>query len=76
MQPRKMHIHVVIIAEAGVNHDRHRFDLALKLVDAAADAGSDMVKFQTFKSEKLVTSERAQGWKYQVRNTRHGRRPA
>ncbi|MBU0995460.1 MAG: N-acetylneuraminate synthase [Proteobacteria bacterium] len=44
-----------IIAEAGVNHNG-RLDLAKKLVDAAADAGADAVKFQTFKAEKLVAS--------------------
>jgi N,N'-diacetyllegionaminate synthase len=44
---------VVIIAEAGVNHngDIHK---ALALVDAAAEAGADYVKFQTFNAEKLV----------------------
>ena len=45
---------VFIIAEAGVNHNG-RLDLALKLIDAAADAGADAVKFQTFKAERLVT---------------------
>lgn len=44
---------VIIIAEAGVNHNGD-LDLALKLIDAAADAGADFVKFQTFKAEKIV----------------------
>ena len=44
----------VIIAEAGVNHNGH-IEMAKKLIDAAADAGADYVKFQTFKAEKLVT---------------------
>ena len=44
----------MIIAEAGVNHNG---DLAraLELVDVAADAGADWVKFQTFKAEKIAT---------------------
>jgi N,N'-diacetyllegionaminate synthase len=43
-----------IIAEAGVNHNGN-MTMAKKLVDAAADAGADLVKFQTFKAETLVT---------------------
>ena len=43
-----------IIAEAGVNHNG-RLDLALQLVDVAADAGADAIKFQTFKAEQVVT---------------------
>lgn len=44
-----------IIAEAGVNHNG---DLAMakRLVDVAADAGADAVKFQTFKAERVVTA--------------------
>lgn len=44
---------VFIIAEAGVNHNGD-LELAKKLVDAAVEAGADVVKFQTFKAEKLV----------------------
>lgn len=44
----------LIIAEAGVNHNGDT-ELAKKLIDVAAEAGADIVKFQTFKAEKLVT---------------------
>ena len=46
--------HVIIIAEAGVNHNGD-INLAKKMVDAAKQAGVDYVKFQTFKPEKLVS---------------------
>lgn len=58
---------VVIIAEAGVNHNGS-MESAFKLVDAAVEAGVDYVKFQTFKSEKLV-SRSAKKAEYQVENT-------
>jgi N,N'-diacetyllegionaminate synthase len=51
--------HTVIIAEAGVNHNGS-LEMAKKMVDAAADAGVDYVKFQTFCSELLVTASAAQ----------------
>ena len=40
---------VIIIAEAGVNHNGN-IELAKKLIDVAAVAGADYVKFQTFKT--------------------------
>ena len=43
-----------IIAEAGVNHNGDP-DLAYHLIDAAAEAGADAVKFQTYKTERIVT---------------------
>lgn len=56
-----------IIAEAGVNHNGNR-DLALKLIDAAAAAGADAVKFQTFKADRLVTNDAPKAG-YQIRAT-------
>lgn len=47
---------VYIIAEAGVNHNG-KLDLALKLVDIAKESGSDAIKFQTFKANKLASKE-------------------
>lgn len=45
---------VYIIAEAGVNHNGD-LDTALTMIDVAAKAGADCIKFQTFKSEELAT---------------------
>jgi N-acetylneuraminate synthase len=59
-----------IIAEAGVNHNGD-IALAHRLVDAAADAGADAVKFQTFRAEKLVTAAAAKA-SYQVATTGTG----
>ncbi|REC51457.1 N-acetylneuraminate synthase [Chryseobacterium piscium] len=58
---------VLIIAEAGVNHNGN-LENAFKLIDAAVDAGVDYVKFQTFKSENLV-SKSAKKADYQIQNT-------
>lgn len=56
----------LIIAEAGVNHNGN-LEQALELVDVAADAGADVVKFQTFKAASLVTKS-ARRAKYQDQN--------
>ena len=58
---------VIIIAEAGVNHNGD-MELAKKLIDVAALAEVDYVKFQTFKAENLV-QEKAKKADYQIRNT-------
>lgn len=56
-----------IIAEAGVNHNG-QLDLALRLCDAAKEAGVDAVKFQTWKTESIVTASARQA-EYQKVNT-------
>ncbi len=56
-----------IIAEAGVNHNGS-LATAKKLIDAAAIAGADVVKFQTFRADSLVTKG-AKKASYQVQNT-------
>jgi len=58
---------VFIIAEAGVNHNGDIF-LAKQLIDVAAQAGADAVKFQTFKAENLV-SKKAEKADYQKETT-------
>jgi N-acetylneuraminate synthase len=58
---------VFIIAEAGVNHSGD-LSQAMALVDAAAQAGADAVKFQTFKAEALVAKDAPKA-AYQARNT-------
>ena len=60
----------LIIAEAGVNHNGD-INLAKKLIDAAAAAGVDFVKFQTFKTENLV-SKSAKKADYQIANLNDG----
>lgn len=64
------HQRCLIIAEAGVNHNGS-LDLAHRLVDAAADAGADVVKFQTFRAERLA-SRMAPKAAYQTRETGGG----
>lgn len=57
----------LIIAEAGVNHNGD-LNIALKLCDAAKEAGADVVKFQTWKTEAIITKTVAQA-EYQQENT-------
>jgi len=57
----------LIIAEAGVNHNGD-INIAKQLIDAAVAAGVDYVKFQTFKTESLV-SKSAKKAEYQIENT-------
>lgn len=60
-------MHTFIIAEAGPNHNGDIL-LAKKLIDVAAVAGVDAVKFQTFKTDKVVTAD-AKKADYQIANT-------
>ena len=57
----------IVIAEAGVNHNGD-MALARRLIEVAAEAGADYVKFQTFTAKELVTSEAKQA-AYQIKNT-------
>lgn len=58
---------VIIIAEAGVNHCGS-MEMAVRMVHAAAEAGVDYVKFQTFKSSQLVSASAPKA-AYQQENT-------
>ena len=65
--------HTLIIAEAGVNHNGS-IEMAKQLVEKAKEAGVDYIKFQTFKSSKLVTKSAKQA-EYQQRNIGIARQP-
>jgi len=58
---------VLIIAEIGVNHNG-KLSLAKKLIRKAAEAGADVVKFQIFKAEKLVTQKLRKA-NYQIKSS-------
>jgi len=60
---------VLIIAEAGVNHNGS-IKMAKQLIDVATEAGADIVKFQTFKAGKLV-SKAARQAEYQKANLKN-----
>ena len=57
----------LIIAEAGVNHNGD-IEIAKQLIEVAARAGADYVKFQTFKAENVI-SKKAKKADYQIKNT-------
>lgn len=65
--PERVTKPVLIIAEAGVNHNGD-LDLAKGLIDAAAQAGADLVKFQTFSADRLATAGAAKA-DYQTQTT-------
>jgi N,N'-diacetyllegionaminate synthase len=58
---------ILVIAEAGVNHNGS-IEVAKRLIDAAVSAGADIVKFQTFKADRLVSKD-AEKAEYQKRTT-------
>src|SRR5574344_1048407 len=62
--------HTLIIAEAGVNHNGS-VAIAKQLVDKAVEAGVDIIKFQTFKADKLVKRDAKQA-EYQKKNIGDG----
>ena len=56
-----------IIAEAGVNHNGD-VEVAKRMIEAAAQAGVDAVKFQTFRAERLVSADAPKA-EYQIQST-------
>lgn len=59
----------IVIAEVGVNHNGS-IETAKELIDIASEYGADIVKFQTFSADKLVTHDAPKA-KYQVENTKN-----
>jgi N,N'-diacetyllegionaminate synthase len=57
----------LIIAEAGVNHNGN-IEIAYEMIEAAKNAGADIVKFQTFRALSLVSKESPKA-QYQIENT-------
>ena len=60
---------IIIIAEAGVNHNGN-INLAKKLINVAAKAGADYVKFQTFDVDHLILKNTKTA-NYQKRNLKN-----
>lgn len=60
----------LIIAEAGVNHNGD-IEMAKRLVDVAVDAGADIVKFQSFRADKLASKDAPKA-EYQIANADQG----
>lgn len=60
----------LIIAEAGVNHNGD-INIARQLIDIAAEAGADIIKFQTFNANRIVTASAIKA-DYQKQNTEMG----
>lgn len=60
----------IIIAECGVNHNGS-IEMAKKMIDSAQKFGTDAVKFQTYKTEDLITKD-AKKAEYQIKNSEEG----
>ena len=61
----------VIIAEAGVNHIGE-IDNGKRLIDEAKNSGADIIKFQTYKAEKLTTKEAPRFWNWEGEEKKDG----
>lgn len=61
----------IVVAEAGVNH-LGRFDYAEELIKTAARAGADIVKFQTYKADKLTTKNAPRFWNWEGEKKQDG----
>ena len=61
----------ILIAEAGVNHNGN-IEFAKKLIDKAKEADCDIIKFQTYKAEKLTTRNAARFWKWSGERKKRG----
>ncbi len=62
---------VVIIAEAGVNH-LGKLEYAERLIKSAAKAGADIIKFQTYKADKLTTKNAKRFWDWNGEKNKDG----